>query len=209
MSIRVRVLGLVLGLSCFIPWTADAAGKTRTAKASTLKTSLPDAQQNQKLSSLVKRVRSLAGAGKKPLIVFDIDDTILRQPGNRAVPGIADYVEALHSAGGHLVYLTGRKVADESKTIKSLTKAGVRLGERVELLLNPSSKKTLLWKESATLGLKKRGLTIAAFENEFQNTRMFRRVLPTTAEVFHLNTVSKGGDPGGSGKIWVIDDYRY
>ena len=192
-----------------------AQGTHRPARAgksggiSALSVSHPDSVQNRKLKDLVRRVGAMSHAGEQPVVVFDIDDTILRQPGNRPVAGVARYLSRLRSAGSVIVYLTGRKTAEEAKTIRALNRAGVPMGDGVHLMLNPSSRKTVLWKERAAGNLDRLGTTVASFDNEMQNTRMFRRVLPRKAEVFHLNTRSKAGDPGGAGKVWVIDDYRY
>jgi hypothetical protein len=86
-------------------------------------------------------------AGKKPAIVFDVDDTTLltydmevgaydydfdRATKNRwikharfaAVPGMVAYVEAASSAGFEIFGLTGRGIATKKDTLRNLVKVG-------------------------------------------------------------------------------------
>ena len=168
----------------------------------------------KKLASVTQKVRALAAAGHSPVAVFDIDDTLLHNGRftpkplvNTPEPGAVAYVKSLSAAGATVVYLTGRKASEQAQTVAALKRAGLPIGGTAKLMLNPSSKMSSVdWKKSATPAIAKLGKTVAVFDNEFENVRMFRLAYPGSS-IFRLATSSNKPDPGGKGAIFVIKDF--
>lgn len=178
------------------------------ASPSPLDKSLSPALAAKKLDSFRKKVRSLASAGKRPVVVFDVDDTLLRTLGGRPVPGAPSFVQSLLSDGATVVYQTGRKEGQREKTTQQFAKHGLPLGEHTELWLKAAKDKTSTvdWKKSQKPHIEALGLPVGFFDNERVNSRMFRSEFPKST-VFRLNTKAYYPDPGGSGTIWVIDSF--
>ena len=202
-------------LSCSLSLLSmPAVAATAHPVDSTLKVPLAPAAAAQKLAAVQKKVRALAAAGKRPVAVFDIDDTLLHNGpftpkalANTPEPGAVPFVRALSAAGATIVYLTGRNTSELAKTTAALKDAGLPLGADAHLMLNPDRKmKTVDWKRSATPAILKLGKPVAVFDNELANVRMFREAYPTSA-VFRLATSSVKPDPGGNGPIFVIKDF--
>jgi hypothetical protein len=174
---------------------------------------LPARVAREKLDAVETRVANLATQDKHPVVIFDIDDTLVRTPTRlhpdpSAVPGAAAYVKAILSAGATVVYLSGRGEDERQETVDMLAKFGIPHVPRERLMLNPSDKPTVEWKTDALKEIVKLGEPVAAFDNEKENARMFRRELPESdVAVFRLDTSSKRKDPGGTGPIYVIKNF--
>ncbi len=173
------------------------------------------------LDALVHEVEKLAGAGGRPVVVFDIDDTLVKwkKVDGRKVdewtpmPGSRAYLRALEKAGAQIVYLTARPHSDElrEETIGLLQEIGVPLGERHELMMAPEG-----WegtaadgKELAGARIREKGRPIAFFDNDMANVRLFRRQYPG-ATVFRLLGHSAHDDPEpekGKDGVHVLRDY--
>jgi acid phosphatase class B len=204
----LRLLGLLLLLS---PATA-------LAKKPALDVSLPREEAAGELRQVRRDVRDAVTRGEKPVVVFDIDDTLLfGQPGGKsdpdgaALPGAVSYVARLIDAGATIVYLTGRPTTQRAETERHLTARGFPLGKSQRLLLNPSTdwRKAVQWKEQAQSRIGKLGRVLAVFDNEKDNVRMFRRTYDRATKIFRLNTQAALPDTGRGAKgIKVITDYR-
>ncbi|MEO6954966.1 MAG: HAD family acid phosphatase [Polyangia bacterium] len=208
-------LHTILGSACVALslFSSGAAHATPAAKPG-LTAPLSAPVTAKKLAIVTQKVRALAAAGRTPVAVFDIDDTLLHNGRftpkplvNTAEPGAVSYVKSLRAAGATIVYLTGRKASQETKTVAALKEAGLPTGGTTKLMLNPSSKMSSVdWKRSATPAIAKLGKTVAVFDNEFENVRMFRLAYPRSS-IFRLATSSNRPDPGGKGSIYVIKDF--
>jgi hypothetical protein len=189
---------------------------THDAKTPSLDIALPAPGARAQLIAVraeVERRAKLAQRDERPVVVFDIDDTLLRWPTpghpQTPIPGALAYVSSLKSAGATIVYMTGRHENARATTENELRTFGFPLGKDEVLLLNDSVLHPLDYKANATrLILPTLGTTIAAFDNEKENARMFRRVLPDpSVSVIRLRTTSQHPDPGGEGPIVVVDDF--
>jgi hypothetical protein len=177
-----------------------------------LDVSVPPAAARAKLVGIRDEIERRANLGERPVVVFDIDDTLLtwETPGHpqTLVPGALGYVNSLKSAGATIVYMTGRRADMRGRTENELRKFGFPLGTGEVLLLNDSGLETVAYKAAATrVVVRTLGTPIAAFDNERENVRMFRRELPDGVSVVCLRTTTIKPDPGGKGHVVVIDDY--
>jgi hypothetical protein len=159
---------------------------------------------------IVRRVQ----AGEKPVVIFDIDDTLLTWPrpdlpNRQPVPGSLAYLVSLKEAGAKIVYVTGRHEGMRAETVEQLKHFGFPIGESEQLVLNDTNLPTVDYKAAAARSVVKTlGKPIAVFDNEKENARVFRRELPdTSTTVFRLRTTSEHPDSGGMGPITVIDDF--
>jgi acid phosphatase class B len=174
---------------------------------------LDDRAASVRLTAVQERVATLTASGKKPWVIMDIDDTLMRTvsyPHNVPVDGAVAYAKSLTRAGATIVYVTGRKdtPGEHTKTLATLREFGFPLGEQGAVKLNGTKLSTVLYKKQATDELvKKLGEPVAAFDNEIANARMFRSELPRQSAVFRLATASFSKDTGGSGKIDVIKNF--
>jgi hypothetical protein len=174
---------------------------------------LDDRAASARLTAVQERVATLAASGKKPWVIMDIDDTLMRTvsyPHNVPIDGAVAYAKSLTKAGATIVYVTGRKdtPGEHTKTLATLREFGFPLGEQGEVKLNGTKLSTVLYKKQATDELvKKLGEPVAAFDNEIANARMFRSELPRQIAVFRLATASFSKDTGGTGKIDVIKNF--
>jgi hypothetical protein len=144
-------------------------------------------------------------------VIFDIDDTILYTDRNgltgRPVPGAVKYVKAVLRAGAVVVYLTGRRENELRRTRAQLTQGGFPLGGQARLMMNPARtwERALRWKSRARRIIDKLGPTVAVFENEKENVRMFRAGYPA-ARIVRVNTRSDYPDNGrGARGIVVVE----
>lgn len=179
-----------------------------TPQKSALDTSLSPAQATQKLNLFREKVRTAVASHKTPVVVFDVDDTLVRVFGGKAVPGAAAYVNALLDDGATIVYQCGRKESQRTKTAAQLTGIGVPVNAKAQLWLKPQKEKasTLDWKKSQKPEIQALGFPVGFFDNEKCNSRMFRKEFPQSC-VFRLNTSAYYPDPGGTGTIWVVSNY--
>lgn len=197
---------LALVAVCAATWLSFAPA--RATPSASLDVSVSPAKAAKRLDQFRQRVRTLAAQGKRPVVVFDVDDTLMRIYTKKAVPGAVPFVNALIQDGASVVYQCGRKESQRAKTTQQLTNIGLTVDTRSPLWLKPQSEKakTVEWKRSQKPEIKALGYPLGFFDNEKVNARMFRKEFPKST-VFRLNTSSYYPDPGGKGKIWVIDKF--
>jgi hypothetical protein len=110
---------------------------------------------------------------------FFTDEYVLH---DRALPGAAAFVEACHSRGALIYYLTGRHVGGmEVGTVRTLRSEGFPFWRgRCVLHLKPSFEMSdTAFKDDAISDLRAyRGEVVASFENEPGNANMFQRAFP-------------------------------
>jgi hypothetical protein len=176
-----------------------------------LERSVSPVRQQAELERILADVRAEAAAGRTPVVIFDIDDTILYTDRNgltgRPVPGAVKYVKAVLRAGAVVVYLTGRRENELRRTRAQLTQGGFPLGGQARLMMNPARtwERALRWKSRARRIIDKLGPTVAVFENEKENVRMFRAGYPA-ARIVRVNTRSDYPDNGrGARGIVVVE----
>jgi predicted HAD superfamily phosphohydrolase YqeG len=170
--------------------------------------SMTPAASLKKLEWVRAKVRTLASQGKKPVVVFDVDDTLVRVFTKKAVPGAAAYVNGLLADGAKLIYQTGRKESQRAKTTQQLTALGIPINDQAELWLKGQKEKasTVEWKKSQKAQIKAQGFPVGFFDNEKVNARMFKAEFPKSC-VVRLKTQAYYPDPGGNGTIYVIDNF--
>ena len=215
---RSRVLLLTTtALLLFAFLAAPAESRPRSSgwvwqgyKSRQLSKPMSKAAGRKRLRQVRNQVRSLARAGKKPVVVFDIDDTLVRENHttgkSRALYGAVKYVKSLHNAGATIVYLTARKERARTKTTKMLKSKRLPLTSASHLLMNDTRLKGDLWKVSAKPRVLAHGKPLAMYDNDFTHVRNYRKMFPQSS-VFRVNTISRRKDPGGSGTIEVIGGF--
>lgn len=188
-----------------------------------LERTLSPAKTAHKLETLWQTIATMKAAGQRPVVVFDIDDTLLRSPRpgsqggpvlTRAVPGAAAYVRSLAALGAHVVYLTGRpeKGTNRQETMAQLARFGFPV-QNTTLRLNDTKLSPLEFKRSVLPDLHRLGTPAAFFDNEMENVRMFRSEMPAHVPVFRPDTHSTRPDPGphagpgARGPVYVIHDF--
>ncbi len=179
-----------------------------TVQAKSLDTSLSPAAAQKKLDALRSKVRTMVGQGKKPVIVFDIDDTLVRIFTKKQVPGASAFVNGLLSDGAKLIYQCARKESQRATVTDLLSRNGMPLNGSAELWLKPQKEKAsaVEWKRSQKAQIKAQGFPVGFFDNEKVNARMFKEEFPKSC-VFRLNIPAYYPDPGGTKTIYVIDNY--
>lgn len=188
----------------------SASGAVQTPS---LDVSLPRREARQTLVSVREEVARRVALGEQPIVVFDIDDTLLTWPRGDTprvvVPGALAYVLSLKRAGARLVYITGRGADMRAETVEHLREHGFPITTDEQLFLNDTELRTVDFKTQATRELvRTRGVPVAAFDNEKENARMFRRELrDPSVTVVRLRTTSQRPDSGGDGPIAVVDDF--
>jgi acid phosphatase class B len=159
----------------------------------------------------LKKVFHAVEKTKDAVVVFDIDDTLVRWPSRDSkepydMAGAAEYVNALKARGAKIVYLTGRwdKKEERSATEKLLRDFGLPL-DGATLIMNGSDQPTVEYKRSALARIRQLGTPVAFFDNEKENVRMFREEFPDKRVwVLRPATVSSREDPGGHGRVDVF-----
>lgn len=206
MSMHRTSLRLALVAICAATWLSVAPARAKVPAS--LDISVTQARATKRLDQFRQRVRTLSTQGKRPVVVFDVDDTLLRIYTKKAVPGAAPFVNALLQDGARVVFQCGRKESQRAKTTQQLTQIGLTVSDTTPLWLKPQSERasTLEWKRTQKPQIKALGYPLGFFDNEKVNARMFRMEFPKST-VFRLNTSSYYPDPGGKGKIWVIDSF--
>jgi hypothetical protein len=184
------------------------------AQTPSLDVPLPRAEARRQLVGVREEVARRASLGERPIVVFDIDDTLLTWPHGdtprTVVPGALAYVTSLEKAGARIVYITGRGANTRAETEAHLRDHGFPLASAEQLVLNDTELTTVEFKAKATRDLvRTHGVPVAAFDNEKENARMFRRELPDPrVTVVRLRTTTQRPDAGGDGPISVIDDFQ-
>jgi hypothetical protein len=150
---------------------------------------------DKRMNALVDEIRTHKAKGKTPIVVLDIDGTLLHgiyprtTVATEAMEGAANYAHRLAKAGAKLIYLTARPDRHEKRTVKQLQKIGVPLGGEHELMIKPADEKDLAFKERAAKTINARGTMLALFDNELENLRAFRKNYPKT-KAFRLATTT-------------------
>ena len=212
---RIKVIAsFVLLLSVFLASAADSRPRSsgwvwKGYKSAQLSKPLSRVEGRKRLRQVRDQVRSLSRAGKRPVVVFDIDDTLVKDNHSgksRALYGAVKYVKTLHKAGATIVYLTARKERARAETTAMLKKKRLPLAGASNLLMNDTRLKGDLWKRSAKPRVLAHGKPLALYDNDFTHVRNYRELYPQS-RVFRVNTVSRRKDPGGSGIIEVVDGF--
>jgi hypothetical protein len=184
-------------------------------QAPSLDAPVPRAVARTQLFAVKDEVARRAKLGEHPVVVFDIDDTLLtwptpEHPQRTPIPGALAYVTSLKNAGATIVYMTGRSEPHRGEAEQNLRNHGFPIGNDELLLLNQDPDvPTIEYKTAATRALvKTMGTPVAAFDNEKVNLRMFRREMPDPrVRVVRIRTTSRYPDTGGDGPITVVDDF--
>jgi len=195
-----------------------AGATAQAAPRSPLDRTLPSARAGGELHDVLAEVHAARAAGKTPVVVVDIDDTILRwrkvngeKVSASPMPGAAAYLKALERAGARIVYLTGRPESDRQATGKVLRALGVPRGRRHRLIMNrlPLDRPVVESKEAARGEILTVGTPVAFFDNDLANVRLFRRQYPA-AQVVRVAGHSGSADPEpqrGLDDVAVVSDF--
>ena len=185
------------------------AAEAEAGRPSPLATVLDRARAARELDAVLDQVRATVRQGKTPVIVFDIDDTLIKWEKKGGVkttswtpmPGAVPYLRALAGAGAHIVYLTARSEFDERgvsqrpEALGVLRTAGFPLGGPHELMMNPyRDVPSVKPKGEARPRILAKGIPLAFFDNDLSNVRLFRRQY-RGARVFRVGDHSSASDP--------------
>lgn len=147
---------------------------------------------------LLADVRRRVAAGERPIVVFDLDDTLFRGQPHYAdatiLPGAAAFVGRLAAAGASIAYVTGRPRSIAAGTRAQLRAAGLPIGGTHRLYVQHAGRSGVGSKQGHLATLARRGAIVGAFENEARNTRLFQDRLPG-ARIFHHATRTSVADP--------------
>ena len=190
-------------------WAQPATWVWKGHKSAQLSKPLSRVEGRRRLRDVHRQVRGLTRAGKKPVVVFDIDDTLVKDNHagkSRALYGAVKYVRALHKAGATVVYLTARKEQARAETTAMLRSKRLPLAGASHLLMNDTRLEGDKWKISAGPRVLAHGKPVAMYDNDFTHVRNYRMMFPDS-RVFRVYTISRRKDPGGSGTIEVIGGF--
>lgn len=152
----------------------------------------------RRLDATVREIQQRVARGEKPIVIFDLDDTLLLGAMDyrdaRAFQGSRDLVRRFVDAGAHIAYVSGRPTFMKWGTTAQLRALGFPIGGDHRLYLRHAQRSVVASKRVHATRLSRRGPVVAAFENEAPNTRMFRAALPH-AHIFHHATRSDAADP--------------
>jgi hypothetical protein len=109
---------------------------------------------------------------------------------DRVVPGAPGFVSAVASAGGRVIYLTGRDTAGMGEgTRLALVRRGFPTGPGTKLLMKPDkAMDDLEFKKRAFAWVAAQGKVVAGFENEPRNINAMAAEFPDATMVF-LETI--------------------
>ena len=124
---------------------------------------------------------------------------------DHAMPGAPQLVRALHEAGLHLVYLTGRDETMRAGTERSLRAWGFPFGiERTNLLVKPTfTMDDTEFKGQALDIVARLGEVTLYMDNEPANVNMFQRVHPESLVVFVETDHSPRPDEPDASLPWL------
>lgn len=124
---------------------------------------------------------------------------------DHAMPGAVELVRAVHDAGLHVVYLTGRDVSMAPGTEATLHRYGFPLAmERCTLLVKPDAPTDdTVFKEVALRRVDTMGTAALYLDNEPANVNMYRRVHPGAMVVFVETDHSPRPDEPDPGIPWL------
>lgn len=127
------------------------------------------------------------------------------------VPGAAEFVEACHTRGALIYYLTGRHVGGmEIGTVQSLRQRGFPFWRgRCVLHLKPDfDMNDRAFKDDAIADVRSyQGEVVATFENEPGNANMFLRAFPDGLH-FLLETIHSPEAEAGDPRLVLSKDFR-
>jgi beta-phosphoglucomutase-like phosphatase (HAD superfamily) len=104
---------------------------------------------------------------------------------DHAMPGAPALVRAVHAAGTHVVYLTGRDVKMKRGTETALKRFGFPLGDQASLFVKPSfHMDDTTFKDGALEAISALGEVSLYLDNEPANVNMYRRRHPHALVVF-------------------------
>jgi len=137
---------------------------------------------------------------------FFTDEYVLH---DREVPGAAAFVEACHTKGALIYYLTGRHVGGmELGTVQSLRQHGFPFWRgRCVLHLKPDFEMPdRAFKDDAIADIRSyQGEVVATFENEPGNANMFAQAFPAAHHVLLLTIHSPGAEAPAPGLLTSTD----
>ncbi len=206
-----------IALTCAVALALATTG-AQAAPRSPLDRTLPSTRAGGELDDVLDQVRAARAEGRTPVVVVDIDDTILRwkkvngeKVSASPMPGAAAYLRALEKAGARIVYLTGRPEEARTATGKVLRALGVPRGPRHKLIMNrlPPGRPIVESKRAARSEIQRVGLPVALFDNDLANVRLFRHQYPG-AQVVRVAGHSSSADPEpqrGLDDVAVVKDF--
>jgi hypothetical protein len=206
-----------LALICGVALALAATG-AQAEPVSPLERTLTATRAGGELDDVLDQVRAERARGRTPVVVVDVDDTILRwkKVGGEKVsaspmPGAAGYLRALEKAGARIVYLTGRHEEHRAATRKVLRALGVPRGPRHRLIMNRLStdRPIVESKRAARAEILRLGTPVALFDNDLANVRLFRHQYPQ-AQVVRVAGHSGSVDPEpqlGLDDVAVVVDF--
>ncbi len=127
-----------------------------------------------------------------------------------ALPGSVQFVRDCHEAGATVSYFTGRDLPNMALgTLASLRDLGYPIGvPGTELVLKPNFEMSDAdFKRQLTPELGRRGLLLAAFDNEPGNCNIFKELFPS-CDVFLLDTQHHPSAPALMGGVSIISDFE-
>ncbi|MBI4870734.1 MAG: HAD family hydrolase [Candidatus Riflebacteria bacterium] len=132
---------------------------------------------------------------------------------DRPLPGAREYVNKLHKAGSTIVYLTGRKIAQQQKgSLEVLAEKGFPVPpERCALIMNPrTGLHDTMFKGSAAVReqIAALGEVVAVFDNEPGNVNVLAKSFPSALMVFLDTNHSPAAPPLDTG-IPGIRNFRW
>lgn len=128
---------------------------------------------------------------------------------DKPLTGAVEFVQSLHVAGAHIVYLTGRDEAGmRDGTLQSLLAARFPINTaRTSLIMKPDkSLRDTAFKEQASEQIRAIGVVVGEFENEPRNSNLFHSLFPNAVHLCLNTPHSKNAPPLDAGVI-LIDDY--
>jgi len=164
--------------------------------------SRPDARRL--LHEVKHQVKALARQGRRPLVVCDLDDTLIRR--RTSIPGAVSYLNKLTRDGARIIYLTGRPTYKKHDTIALLKHLGLPVHGQ-KFLFNPLSHDAAEWKRSARPMILERGTPVAFFENDKRAACTYSQQY-RESRVIRLNTRSSRSPLAQWGaNLAVIQDF--
>lgn len=127
------------------------------------------------LDGILKRVANIAHEGKRPVVAFDIDDTLLSTFGGKIISGALDFIHAVIAYKGTVVYITSRPEKMRDATVEKLSENKFPVSGNAILYMYPegSKKDTYTTPQFKYDTLKKInnevGFLVGWFDNESSN----------------------------------------
>lgn len=177
-------------------------------------TALKEMMLKQAWDDLRRQYNTAIADGKNPVVFLGLKDTLFTMsPQPEPIPGAAEFVNALHSLGIHIRYLTSRLEGDSyNGMLEVLKRFGFPVpgssGHRVKLIMrrDPEEPKALFKARMQSLVLDRIGgaRLVAAFDNEPSTLVNYRRSFPKTA-LYLVGGVSGSRDIEKYSLIPIVD----